>query len=316
MEKGQGNQKSSVRRDTLIKNEREAQKIWADLKMNESNPIKDKKKYMITFPYPYMNGRIHVGHVFSLLKSEFMARYKRVRGFNVLFPFGFHCTGMPICAAALRLKEEIQVKGMEAVHLLIAERAAAVAAKVVELPKITQYEIMVNLGVPKDQIPSFSEPEHWLTYFPDLAKEDLTNFGINVDWRRSFITTSANPYYDSFIRWQFTKLKEAEFIKFGTRPSIFSIKDDQMCADHDRSEGEGVNPQEYTLIKIQLLELPESLASLSDKSVFLVAATLRPETMYGQTNCFVLPEGEYGAYEARDGSVYVCSERSALNMAY
>lgn len=39
------------------------------------------------------------------------------------------------------------------------------------------------------------------------------------------------------------------------------------------------------------------LSALEGKEVFLAPATLRPETMYGQTNCFVLPEGDYGAYE-------------------
>ena len=62
---------------------------------------------MITFPYPYMNGRLHLGHAFSLSKAEFMARYKTLKGYNVLFPFGFHCTGMPISAAAKKLQSEI-----------------------------------------------------------------------------------------------------------------------------------------------------------------------------------------------------------------
>jgi leucyl-tRNA synthetase len=38
--------------------------------------------------------------------------------------------------------------------------------------------------------------------------------------------------------------------------------------------------------------------------------------MFGQTNCFVLPSGEYGAFEVNGGEIYVCSERSANNMAY
>lgn len=54
-----------------------------------------------------------------------------------------------------------------------------------------------------------------------------------------------------------------------------------MCADHDRSEGEGVTPQEYTLIKLRILEFPEELKQFEGANVFLVAATLRPETMYG-----------------------------------
>lgn len=55
-----------------------------------------KPKFMVTFPYPYMNGRLHLGHAFSLTKAEFCANYKRLTGHQVLFPFGFHCTGMPI----------------------------------------------------------------------------------------------------------------------------------------------------------------------------------------------------------------------------
>lgn len=39
------------------------------------------------------------------------------------------------------------------------------------------------------------------------------------------------------------------------------------------------------------------LTALEGREVFLAPATLRPETMYGQTNCFVLPDGDYGAYE-------------------
>ncbi len=107
-------------------------------------------------------------------------------------------------------------------------------------------------------------------------------------------------------------------MKFGNRPTIFSPRDKQACADHDRSEGEGVGPQQYTLIKIQVLE-PQKLKLSGD--VFMVAATLRPETMHGQTNCFVLPDGEYGAYNVveNDGktkSIYICSEHSARNMAF
>lgn len=114
-----------------------------------------------------------------------------------------------------------------------------------------------------------------------------------VDWRRSFITTDANPYYDSFVRWQFFRLRDADKIKFGRRYTIFSPKDNQPCMDHDRSSGEGVGPQEYTLIKMKLLKpYPAKLAFLeaSKQSVYLVAATLRPETMYGQTNCYLHPD--------------------------
>lgn len=56
--------------------------------------------------------------------------------------------------------------------------------------------------------------------------------------------------------------------------------------------------------------------ALKNKPVFLVAATLRPETMYGQTNCWVHPDLEYVAFKVNDGGIFVCSERAARNMSY
>lgn len=50
--------------------------------------------------------------------------------------------------------------------------------------------------------------------------------------------------------------------------------------------------------------------------VFLMAATLRPETMAGQTNCWVLPEGEYGAYLGLNEEIYVMTARSARNLSF
>ena len=52
------------------------------------------------------------------------------------------------------------------------------------------------------------------------------------------------------------------------------------------------------------------------KNVYLVAATLRPETMYGQTNCYVLPEAEYGLYKMKNDEYFICSERAARNFAF
>lgn len=88
--------------------------------------------------------------------------------------------------------------------------------------------------------------------------------------------------------------------------------------DHDRSSGEGVGPQEYTLIKMKALKpLPSKLAKLGS-DVYLVAATLRPETMYGQTNCWIRPDMDYVAFKVcKNGSeVFVATKRAARNMAY
>lgn len=66
--------------------------------------------------------------------------------------------------------------------------------------------------MPRSEIKKFADPQHWLTYFPPIAQSDITALGGRVDWRRSFITTPANPYYDSFVRWQMNKLKALGYI--------------------------------------------------------------------------------------------------------
>jgi leucyl-tRNA synthetase len=187
---------------------------------------------------------------------------------------------------------------------------------------VRQWNILAKM-VPPQEIPEFVDPYYWLNYFPPIGVDHLKNFGAGVDWRRAFITTAVNPYYDAFIRWQFETLRAKQKVLFGKRNNVYSLVDGQVCADHDRSEGEGVGPQEYVLIKLQVLpvEEPERHAKMAallekGKKVFLVPATLRPETMYGQTNCFVLPDGEYGAYyiDATD-EVFIMSARSARGLS-
>lgn len=50
--------------------------------------------------------------------------------------------------------------------------------------------------------------------------------------------------------------------------------------------------------------------------MFLVAATLRPETMYGQTNCWVSPDIKYTVFETVDNEYFICTKRAARNMSY
>uniref|UniRef100_A0A1S4GYI9 leucine--tRNA ligase n=2 Tax=Anopheles gambiae TaxID=7165 RepID=A0A1S4GYI9_ANOGA len=333
--------KGTFKVEYLQKIEREIQERWQRDKVYDVDAPKeprkaDDEKFLVTFPYPYMNGRLHLGHAFSLSKAEFAVRYHRLKGKKVLFPLGFHCTGMPIKACADKLKREIELYGCPPVFPR--EEALAVVEKPEDrdvVPKDKskgkkskatakagtakfQWQIMQSLGLTDDEIAKFANTDHWLDYFPPLAIRDLKELGAHIDWRRTFITTDANPFYDSFVRWQFNHLKARGKIMYGKRHTIFSPKDGQPCMDHDRSSGEGVGPQEYTLIKMKVTgKMPSKLASAAGKRpVYLVCGTLRPETMYGQTNCWVHPDIKYIAFETAKQEVWVCTRRAARNMSY
>uniref|UniRef100_A0A8D0FCF8 leucine--tRNA ligase n=1 Tax=Strix occidentalis caurina TaxID=311401 RepID=A0A8D0FCF8_STROC len=108
--------KGTAKVDFLKKIEKEIQQKWDDERIFEIDASdgqnqKSQGKYFVTFPYPYMNGRLHLGHTFSLSKCEFAVGYQRLKGKNCLFPFGLHCTGMPIKACADKLKREMELYG-------------------------------------------------------------------------------------------------------------------------------------------------------------------------------------------------------------
>lgn len=116
---------------------------------------------------------------------------------------------------------------------------------------------MLSLGIPRTEIHKFADAQYWLRFFPQLWQEQLSGLGCAIDWRRSFITTDANPYYDSFVQWQMRRLKELGKISFGKRYSIYSPKDHQPCLDHDRTEGESVRVQEYIAVKCKVKQWSE-----------------------------------------------------------
>ena len=227
---------------------------WEGSKIFEANPDK-RKKFFINFPYPYINSYLHLGHAFSVTRVDVFARYKRMQGFNVLFPQGWHCTGTPVWAAAQRVKEN----------------------------EPTQIKILESLGFDKNEIKKFADVKHWIDVFVPAAKEDLQKLGASIDWRRSFITTDMNPRYDKFIRWQFRKLKEKGLVERGSHPVVWCPKDKMPIGDHDRVEGEGETPQDFIWAKF----------SMKDSDLRLIAGTTRPDALLGQSNMWVDPKGSY-----------------------
>ena len=93
--------KGTFKRDSLRETEAAVQNQWEDAKVFEADPDESREHFLVTFPYPYANGHLHIGHAFSLTKAVFRAQFERHRGKNALLPFAFHCTGMPIQAVRI-----------------------------------------------------------------------------------------------------------------------------------------------------------------------------------------------------------------------
>ena len=239
------------KRDKLIEDEK---KIQEELQIAVINyDYKNKNKYFVNFPMPYMNGTLHLGHAYTITKADFAARYYQLKGYNVLFPFGFHGTGTPIVSCAKKLREDLTKYNVTEVQID-------------SIPKDSQLSILLKMGIGRDIIHKFVDPYYWLEYFPKEAMKDLKLFGTSIDFSRSFITTDKNPYYDSFVKWQFKILSDKNKLKFGKKPVIFSIVDNQPCADHDRSIGEGVGIFKHSLLKVRIEdEIPINLLVTIEK---------------------------------------------------
>jgi leucyl-tRNA synthetase len=231
--------------------------------------VSDKPKFFMLFAYPGSSGFLHVGHMRGFCYTDMVCRYMRMTGHNVLFPVGTHATGNVTAGFVKKLNEKDP----------------------------TVMEQLDYWGKKPEDVRDIKKA---VEFFNENYQTIWRRFGFLVDWRR--FTCTINPDYSKFIEWQFYKLKERGLL---TQKPYYS----GACPEHgplaidpsetDISKGGNAEKVEYTLLKFMTAE----------RGVNLVAATLRPETIYGQTNLWVNPGAEY--VEVRVGEeIWIISKES------
>ena len=228
------------------------QKAWSEAKIFEADPKHGIKKFFITIAYPYPNMPFHVGHGRPYTLTDAYARFKRMQGFNVLFPMAFHYTGTPVLAIAKRIAANDQ--------LLLDE-----------LTKIYK--------VPPDAIRAFVSPLKIAAYFRREMKEDMKELGYSIDWRREF--TTIDPQYSRFIGWQFRRLRSKGLVTQGSHPVGWCPSCGNPMGQHD-TQGD-VEPEigELTLIKFRLGDAYLPTGTLRPETIFGVTNIwVRPDVEY------------------------------------
>jgi valyl-tRNA synthetase len=182
--------------------ERKWQQKWEEMGIYHYD-WNDKKRvpYSINTPPPYPSGELHMGNVLNWTYFDMVARYKRMQGFNVLFPQGWDCHGLGI---------EIQV-----------EKARNIRKR----------------DVPPDQFRTWCIK--LVEKYIAIMKEGILQMGASIDWTTEYKTM--DPDYWRRTQLSFILLHKKGYMYQGTHPVNWCPRDETAIADaevdHIKKEG-------------------------------------------------------------------------------
>lgn len=93
-----------------LEREKHWQQFWQDNGVYQFDQNSEKPIFSVDTPPPTVSGKLHMGHVFSYTQAEVIARYRRLAGFNVFYPFGMDDNGLP---TEKLVETELGIKGSD-----------------------------------------------------------------------------------------------------------------------------------------------------------------------------------------------------------
>jgi len=268
--------------EEIRKIEKKWQKKWQEDQIFIGNVDSSKPKWFLTVSYPYATAPLHIGHARTYGLGDIFARFKRQQGFNVLWPMGFHITGTPVLAVSWKLKNNDKVEWDR-------------YRKYISIYEDSKERV-------EELIASFVEPENVANYFSEKIIKDFLGMGYSLDTTRQFST--GDPDYNKFIEWQYIKLDKKNLITQGNYPILWCVNDKNAVGEDDIQAGDELKVEvtEFVGIKFML-----------DSNIFLVAATLRPETIFGATNVWIHPDAIYEEISI-DGEKWIVSKEATKKL--
>ncbi|MCL5239720.1 MAG: leucine--tRNA ligase [Candidatus Marsarchaeota archaeon] len=252
------------------------QKAWAEAKIFEGE-VGEKPPYMVTAAFPYADMPQHIGHLRTYGTADVLARYKRMRGFNVLFPMAFHASATPIIAIAKRIQDNDK--------------------ELIETMKI--------FHVPDEDIKKMVDPRYIAEYFTKELETGMHAAGYSVDWRRKFV--SIDPFFSKFVEWQFGILNSKGYLIQGKHPVGWCPHDNNAVGMHDTKHDVEPEIEVETAVRFKL----------DGEDAYFVCSTYRPETIFGVTNVFIKRDARYVLCSmGDDGKSYYISKMSADTLSH
>ncbi len=243
------------------------QEAWARAGLTTAYRDPDRAKFFALIAYPGASGFLHVGHLRSYAYMDALHRYHRARGEAVLFPFGLHVSGIPTVAFARRVKARD--------------------------PVIVQ--TLEDAGVPPAVWPTLEDPAAAARFLGEEYRRVLRRIGALVD-ERTYVTT-IDEDYQQFVRWQMRTLHAAGEVVQGSYFASVCPVCGPLAVDPSETDLERGGDAEilrYVLVPFRL-----------EDGRVLLAATLRPETIYGVTNLWLAPGEELVVWHHGSGEYLV-----------
>ncbi len=234
------------------------QAAWAAADLARARSVPGRRKFFAVVAYPGTSGFLHVGHLRGYAYADALHRYHRMNGAQVFLPFGIHASGLPAVTWAQKVRE-----GDPTILAQLADH-----------------------GVPPETIAGLGEPEAAARFLGHEYQRVLGRLGILFD-PASYVTTIDDDYR-AFIRWQFTALREIGALVQGSYLTAVCPVCGPVAVDPsetDLSAGGDAETIRFTAVPFPL-----------DDGRILLAATLRPETVFGVTNLWLAPGGRLVAW--------------------